>query len=50
MPENIFENYQNNQWIYQDTNTRRSSNQFYINRETPNSLVTGITIPIINKK
>jgi len=33
------------QWIYIDTNTRRASDQFYINRETPNTLVTGVYVP-----
>jgi len=43
--EEIYASTSESQWIYIDTNTRRSSNQFYINRETPNSLVTGTVVP-----
>ena len=43
--EEIYSDTTQSQWIYADTNTRRSSNQFYINRELPNTLVTGVTIP-----
>lgn len=33
------------QWIYIDTNTRRSSQQFYVHREKPDTLNIGIDIP-----
>ena len=42
--KNIYSGFTGSQWIYEDTNTRRSSNQFYINRETPNTLITGTSI------
>lgn len=35
----------NNQWIYIDTNSRRGSNQFYVHREQPISLTTGVFVP-----
>jgi hypothetical protein len=41
----IYENSTNSQWLYIDTNTRRSSNQFYVHRERPNTLSTGVTVP-----
>lgn len=43
--EEIYSGTDENQWIYLDTNARRSSNQFYINRETPTTLITGTTVP-----
>ena len=43
--EQIYSDTAESQWIYIDTNTRRASNQFYINRETPNTLVTGVNVP-----
>ena len=42
--EEIYPNTEESQWIYIDTNTRRASNQFYINREIPNALVTGTSV------
>jgi hypothetical protein len=35
----------NDQWIYIDTNSRRSSNQFYVHRENPSLISNGIVIP-----
>lgn len=43
--QNIYTSTTNSQWIYQDTNSRRASVQFYINRETPNTLKTGTVVP-----
>ena len=43
--EYIYANTPNSQLIYIDTNARRSSNQFYINREIPSALVTGTYVP-----
>lgn len=43
--EEIFSEQTNNQWIYVDTNSRRSSQQFYVHRENPSLLTIGITIP-----
>ena len=43
--EEIYSATNESQWIYTDTNTRRASNQFYINRENPLALVTGVTVP-----
>ena len=43
--EEIYTDTTESQWIYTDTNSRRSSNQFYINRESPSSLVTGVMVP-----
>lgn len=42
---NAFSNYQGAQWLYKDTNSRRSSQQFYVHREIPISLSTGENIP-----
>ena len=33
------------QWVYVDTNSRRSSQEFYVHRERPRTLSTGVTIP-----
>ena len=33
------------QWVYVDTNSRRSSTQFYVHREDPSKLITGTTVP-----
>ena len=33
------------QWIYLDTNSRRASNQFYVQRENPSILGQGLSIP-----
>jgi hypothetical protein len=41
----IFSETELSQWIYLDTNARRSSNEFYVHRETPQSLSIGIEIP-----
>lgn len=43
--EEVYSNTNESQWIYTDTNTRRASNQFYINREDPSALVTGTYVP-----
>lgn len=42
--QKIFPNTNYSQWIYTDTNSRRNSNQFFVQRENP-SLITSITIP-----
>ena len=42
---NLFSNTQYSQWVYIDTNSRRSSNQFYVHREQPNTLNLGLSIP-----
>lgn len=42
---NVFADTTNSQWIYIDTYSRRSSNEFYVHRETPNTLNTGVTVP-----
>ena len=43
--KHIFKTTDNGQWVYINTNSRRSSNQFYVHRETPISLSTGTTVP-----
>lgn len=43
--KNAFSDSENNQWVYINTNSRRSSNQFYVHREQPVSLTTGTTVP-----
>lgn len=43
--ENVYAEQENNQWIYIDTNSRRSSQQFYVHREKPITLNTGVYIP-----
>lgn len=35
----------NSQWYYINTNSRRGSNQFYVHRESPISINTGLIIP-----
>ena len=35
----------NNQWIYIDTNSRRSSDHFYVHRENPSLISNGIVVP-----
>lgn len=41
----IFSDTKYSQWIYEDTNSRRNSSQFYVHRETPVSLIS-TEIPI----
>ena len=41
----IYSNTSTSQWVYIDTNSRRSSQQFYVHRERPDSLSIGTTIP-----
>lgn len=43
--EQIYSDQANSQWIYIDTNNRRSSQQFYVHREKPSLLTIGTTIP-----
>ena len=43
--QHVFTDTANSQWIYIDTNSRRSSSQFYVHREQPNTLTTGVTVP-----
>ena len=41
----IYQSTQDQQWIYVDTNSRRSSQEFYVHRERPRTLSTGASIP-----
>lgn len=41
----IFPNTSAAQWMYVDTNSRRSSNQFYVHRENPVAVGMGMDIP-----
>ena len=41
----IYSNTENSQWVYIDTNRRRSSTEFYVHRENPSVINNGITIP-----
>jgi hypothetical protein len=43
--KNINTNTDGSQWIYINTNSRRSSIEFYVHRENPLALNTGVTIP-----
>jgi len=43
--QEIFTGTAETQWIYLDTNSRRSSNQFYVQRENPSTIGQGINIP-----
>lgn len=43
--EEVYSGSQNAQWIYIDTYSRRSSQQFYVHRESPANLSIGVTIP-----
>ena len=41
----LFSNSQSAQWVYIDTNSRRSSTQFYVHRENPVAVGMGMSIP-----
>ena len=43
--ERIFAGSKGDQWIYVDTNSRRNSNQFYVQRENPMVIGQGVSIP-----
>ena len=43
--EELFPNSTGQQWIYTDTNSRRSSGEFYVQRENPVAIGQGISIP-----
>ena len=43
--EQIFAGTEGEQWIYVDTNSRRNSGQFYVQRENPVAIGQGISIP-----
>ena len=43
--EHIFAGTSGDQWIYIDTNSRRNSGQFYVQRENPLAIGQGISIP-----
>jgi hypothetical protein len=41
----VYSETSNSQWIYTDTNRRRSSSEFYIHRENPSLVNNSITVP-----
>jgi hypothetical protein len=43
--EHVYADETYDQWIYVDTNSRRSSQQFYVHRENPTTLNIGLNIP-----
>lgn len=43
--EELFPGSLGQQWVYTDTNARRSSNEFYVQRENPVAVGQGISIP-----
>jgi hypothetical protein len=43
--EQLFAGTTGDQWIYLDTNSRRGSDQFYVQRENPSTIGQGLTIP-----